>query len=309
MLAGGLAHEIRNPLNTIRFNLLNIQHVLTQAEAHPASPAAGESRSAGALADDGHDAPATPGTPMSAPAQPAPADSGTTALDAPGAAPDQTRQASQSSWSARACPNVLSAEKAGEAQHGSVSGPRAELAQMLRDIADEVDRLEGIVRDFLHMARPDPAEISQVDLVELVDSVARLVEPSLAAQRIQLEWSPPPAPMTAAADPRQLKQVLLNLIVNAQQAMPQGGALTLRLNARGEHLAIEVADTGPGIPPEWHERIFQPFFSTKREGTGLGLSICRRLVEQMGGTIEVQSAPGKGAVFSVSLPSAARQEP
>lgn len=310
MLAGGLAHEIRNPLNTIRFNLLNIQHLLTAPDMPPAGDRTVSASDPAFSAAAKEPSPAGVG------------EAGQSGVPSP-LAPSRAGQAGHAA--AQGSPGTAvpaavagigvatSGPHAAGVQEASAGSSRAnlsaELAQMLRDIADEVDRLEGIVRDFLHMARPDPAEISQVDLVALVDSVARLVEPSLAAHRIALDWSPPSGSIAAAADPRQLKQVLLNLIVNAQQAMPNGGVVTLRLHARGGHLVIEVADTGPGIPAELQERIFQPFFSTKREGTGLGLSICRRLVEQMGGTIDVQSPPGKGAVFSVRLPRTPAQEP
>jgi signal transduction histidine kinase len=110
----------------------------------------------------------------------------------------------------------------------------------------------------------------------------------------------------AAADPNQLKQVLLNLVLNAQQAMPQGGRLDLRCLAPDDGVRIEVSDTGPGIPEGIRDKLFQPFFSTKKEGTGLGLSICRRLVEQMHGSIDFTTEPGKGTTFIVRLPCAVR---
>ena len=218
VLASGLAHEIRNPLNSIRFNLVNLQDSITQAQTDP-----------------------------------------------------------------------------------------GDMTALVKDIADEVDRLEGIMRDFLHLARPDPAHIEAVEVRALVESIARLVEGPCRAQRVDFTWDCMPQ-VWAAADPHQLKQVLLNLVLNAQQAMPQGGRLELRCRTPADSVQIEVSDTGPGIPDDIQDKLFQPFVSTKREGTGLGLSICRRLVEQMHGRIEFTTAPGQGTTFIVRLPRAAPEE-
>jgi PAS domain S-box-containing protein len=222
VLASGLAHEVRNPLNTIRFNLLNVQDLVAPAPA--GSPAAGE------------------------------------------------------------------------------------VAPILRDIAEEVDRLEGIVRDFLRLARPEPSQIERIHPGELLESVVRLVEGPCRSQNVELGLEHAAPANIVAADGKQLKQVLLNLILNAQQAMPDGGRLSLRSYTQDGRLVIEVADTGAGIPPEVRPKIFQPFFSTKKEGTGLGLTICRRLVEQMGGAITFESEVGKGTTFRIALPVCQERE-
>jgi len=112
----------------------------------------------------------------------------------------------------------------------------------------------------------------------------------------------------AAADPRTLEQIIVNLITNALQAMPEGGTLSVTLKpaeaTQGPMVELKIADTGPGIPPEVRERIFDPFFTTKKEGTGLGLAITRRILSAHKGTISLESYPDAGTVFTVQIPAA-----
>jgi signal transduction histidine kinase len=117
-----------------------------------------------------------------------------------------------------------------------------------------------------------------------------------------------PGPLPAAeADPEQLKEVLVNLVVNACEAMPGGGEILIEERADRPpggraHAVIRVRDTGPGIPPHIGEKVFDPFFSTKEHGTGLGLSIARRIIAEHGGRLEAEAAPPGGAVFAIALP-------
>jgi len=106
------------------------------------------------------------------------------------------------------------------------------------------------------------------------------------------------------ADPMQLQQVFLNLLINALDAMPDGGTLRIRsgFNAEDAAIRIEIADTGTGVDPQHAQKIFQPFFTTKHGGTGLGLAVSRQLIEQHGGTLSVADNPGGGAVFVIRLP-------
>ena len=104
-------------------------------------------------------------------------------------------------------------------------------------------------------------------------------------------------------DPPSLKRVLSNLILNAIQAMPDGGSLTVAVSSTDEHVIITVKDTGVGIPKESIPKIFEAFFTTKAQGQGLGLSICKKFVEANGGSIEVESEEGKGTIFTVKLPT------
>jgi signal transduction histidine kinase len=103
-------------------------------------------------------------------------------------------------------------------------------------------------------------------------------------------------------DPKQLHQVLINLFKNAQEAMPQGGEITIASRVRGANLEVSINDTGPGMPPEVVSRIFQPYFTTKETGTGLGLAICQSIMQEHGGCILADSTPGAGSVFTLQLP-------
>lgn len=179
-------------------------------------------------------------------------------------------------------------------------------------IGAEIERLEKIVKDFLRFARPSDPAITQVPVSQaLADLQDLLAEDLLAQRRIRLE-APPADGLAARADPAQLKQVLINLVQNAAEAIDHDGVITLSARRTSQRLGgvdrqavvIEVADTGPGIPVEAQERLFDPFFTTKDRGTGLGLSIAARIVERHGGVIRFETEPGRGATFSVALPEA-----
>jgi len=180
----------------------------------------------------------------------------------------------------------------------------------LNVIETEIERVNKIIKQFLDFARPRPPSLEPVDARKLIDETLALVGHELEIQGIQLERAEasdlPPVPL----DREQMKQVLLNLILNSLQAMPRGGKLKMTAflktpNAEGsEGPAVElgVHDTGPGIPVEIRNNIFEPFFSTKEEGIGLGLSVAQRIVEDHGGRIRVESAPGKGTSFFITFP-------
>ncbi len=105
-----------------------------------------------------------------------------------------------------------------------------------------------------------------------------------------------------AFDPKQLHEVLINLLKNALEAMPQGGEITIASRVRGTNVEISVSDTGEGIPPEVAGNIFQPYFTTKEKGTGLGLAICQSIIQEHGGCLFADSTPGRGATFTIQLP-------
>ncbi|MBI2191113.1 MAG: HAMP domain-containing protein [Planctomycetes bacterium] len=172
----------------------------------------------------------------------------------------------------------------------------------LRVIREEIDRLDFALSEMLSFARPRQIQIAAVSLAELMNSVLQLMARQLehAHVRVQrdLDASAPPA----AGDADQLKQVLVNLLLNAMQAMPGGGDLTLRLTrAAPDHVRLEVADTGKGIPEEYRSRLFEPFFTTREGGAGLGLAVSRRIVDQHRGRIDFMTA-GAGTCFWVELP-------
>ena len=172
----------------------------------------------------------------------------------------------------------------------------------------EVDRINRVVTDLLTFARPQETEASPVDLPELVGHVLRLVEGDARSGNVTIERKLPKPMPGVVLDGGQITQLLLNLCLNALQAMNGGGALTVgaEKDDRGG-LTLWVADDGPGIPPEHQDRIFDPFFTTRDKGTGLGLAIVQKIVENHHGGIHVESPPpGKtrGCRFSVFLPGA-----
>lgn len=169
-------------------------------------------------------------------------------------------------------------------------------------VKDEIRRLDRLVEDFISFARPRPLMLEPTDVGALVSSVAELVRPDAAAKNVALELEPAPALAPVELEPERMRQVLLNLIRNAFEAMPEGGRLYLRVGAaaRPGGARIEVEDTGSGIPGG--AAVFEPFYSTKSAGTGLGLAIVHRIVTEHGGSIEVESAPGR-TCFAIVLPA------
>lgn len=182
--------------------------------------------------------------------------------------------------------------------------PAAEYTRFVEVMQGEVRRLNAIVEQFITLARPMPLRLARVDAAELCRELGALLEPQAAQAGLTLRLAVPAALPAVTADRDHLKQVLLNLAVNAVQATPAGGAVTLEARADRDRLTLAVADTGPGIQPEVLSRIFDPYFTTKPGGLGLGLTIARRIVEAHGGTLEVDSRPGQGTRARVSLPLA-----
>jgi signal transduction histidine kinase len=173
----------------------------------------------------------------------------------------------------------------------------------LRVIHDEVDRLEGKVQSLLDFARPQEMMRQTANVAELVQQVVDLVKARMRQQSVSLNLDLPSEPLTAELDRNQFKGVLVNLFLNALDAMPGGGTLDVHLgrDARNQ-LELTVADTGPGIQTEVADQLFTPFFSTKPTGTGLGLSVSRRIVQAHGGSLTVSNRPEGGARFAIALP-------
>jgi signal transduction histidine kinase len=181
-------------------------------------------------------------------------------------------------------------------------------------IASELDRLERIVQDFLRFARPSEPEVVSVPAQRLLQEVHALLHPQLAKNRIELNLEDS-KPLWVRADPQQIKQVLINLVQNAAESIRNDGTITLsvgvqRSPSRKKHglAALEISDTGKGIPPELEKRLFDPFFTTKEGGTGLGLPIAARIVDKHGGLIRYRTNPEGGATFSVVLPHVEEHE-
>lgn len=176
------------------------------------------------------------------------------------------------------------------------------LLKKIHLLEGEVQRLEHILQDFLrfaggHALRPQLVSVNGW-LAELLD----FFEPSLTESRIKLVRRLAPKLPAVLVDRELMKQAILNLLTNAQQAMVEGGELTVRTTSSGDRVRIDVCDTGPGIGAEVMPRIWEVYFSTKERGTGLGLPTVRRIVAEHGGDVTVESRPGGGASFSVFLP-------
>lgn len=193
---------------------------------------------------------------------------------------------------------LLHEDLPGESVVGSRIHPR------LRTIRQEVARLREILDDFLRYAGRMTLELEEVDLNSLVEQVGDFFMPQATMNRVQLRIALCPGPLTARVDPRLIKQALLNLMLNATQAMHDGGELIVNTRRVGADAEIEVIDTGPGIPPETVAQIFQAYYTTKKSGTGLGLPMTRRIAEEHGGTITLTSEIGKGSIFTIKLPIA-----
>jgi signal transduction histidine kinase len=183
--------------------------------------------------------------------------------------------------------------------------------QLCGEMLDELKRVDETMKSLLSSAKPSPPQRRPTDLRELLTDLQRLLEPGLRQRRVKLAVEASAADVTARVDPGKIRQVLINLIGNAADAMSDGGTIDLRVGPlpEGAGAIIAVRDDGPGIPEELAQRIFEPFFTTKFSGTGLGLAIARSLVEQHGGTLQFETEPGRGTTFFVVLPDRDENEP
>jgi len=175
--------------------------------------------------------------------------------------------------------------------------------EFLQILLKETDRLNGIVQEFIGFARPKQPELQLADVNEAIESVLLLAEQEARKAGVTIERKLDRSIGKLSLDASMLKQAFLNLVLNAIQAMPQGGVLTVESRLREDALEMKFSDTGIGIPEENRKKLFTPFFTTKKSGAGLGLAITYRIIENHRGRIEVASAPGKGATFTVSIPA------
>jgi signal transduction histidine kinase len=170
-------------------------------------------------------------------------------------------------------------------------------------IAGEIRRLDQVLQGFLKFTRPEDLRLQPVDVGALVTEVSRVLEPEAQKNGVRIEIDCPPIVPELNGDPAMLRQALLNLGINACQAMPHGGALRFRArSARARRVELVVEDTGLGIKPDHLSRIFDLYFTTREKGSGIGLSMVYRTVQLHDGEIEVQSTPGVGTTFRILLP-------
>jgi two-component system sensor histidine kinase HydH len=179
----------------------------------------------------------------------------------------------------------------------------------LNIIQKECQRLNRLLTNLLDFARPRQPEYQSVDLPRLIDSVFALVGVNAQLQHVTLSKTVLSAPASLESDPEQLKQVLLNLIMNAIQAMRDGGQIEVTVDTHDGAGVISVKDEGIGIAEQHLDRVFDPFFTTKDTGTGLGLSVAHQVITQQGGLIKAERNPDRGMTFSISLPLHARSKP
>jgi PAS domain S-box-containing protein len=195
---------------------------------------------------------------------------------------------------------------AGIKLNNQILSRRKDLPDMERRLLDStqegIEKIQKIVEDMLHFAKPKPAHFKEEAVNEVVEKSLLVLQPKLKKANIHLSLEKGEDLPPVRIDQHQIQQVLINLILNAIQAMEKGGALTIQTFARPGGAGVAVKDTGIGIPKSSLKKIFDPFFTTKSEGTGLGLSISLKILEKHGATLEVVSKEGKGSTFTIHLP-------
>lgn len=178
-------------------------------------------------------------------------------------------------------------------------------AKCLEIITSESERLNGLLTNFLNFARPRPPRLQSVRLEPVLENVLGLASHGVRGKTVRFEMRVAPALQPVECDPEQLEQVLLNLMINAIEASPDGEIITLSADAQESRIAIGVVDHGHGVAPAHIDRLFDPFFTTKEHGTGLGLPVAHQIVRQMGGSLLAQANADRGMTFSVVLPAKA----
>jgi signal transduction histidine kinase len=171
-------------------------------------------------------------------------------------------------------------------------------------IAAELDRVNRLVKGYLGHEGAQAMEVSPVDLSSAAQNLQTFVQEALRETGTRMIVSGTSHPVVVACDPHALRQVLLNLVINAQQAMGRGGTITLAVNESDGFGTISVTDTGPGIPEEMRDRLFKPFATSKKGGSGIGLALVKRFVDNHHGSVSVESEPNRGAKFVLKLPLA-----
>jgi signal transduction histidine kinase len=177
----------------------------------------------------------------------------------------------------------------------------------LEVISEETRHLDTIIRNFLEYARPSKLKMQKISPSELIDMNLQLLRHRFKSYGVHLELVRTAPLPDVLADPDQLKEVFVNILINACEAVGEGGTITIEEGEEiqaplGPVAVIQIRDSGPGIPAELQEKVFEPFFSTKEEGTGLGLSIAVRVIEQHGGWLAIKSEEGQGTTFVITLP-------
>lgn len=178
---------------------------------------------------------------------------------------------------------------------------------ILEKVRSQLQRIDSALRDLLTYARPKQPRLARTDPAHLVDRVVSLVHPQAEAAGVRIEARTDCPVPRIHVDPEQMTDAMVNLSLNAIQAMEPGGLLTIGTYCADEQVRIAVSDTGPGIEEDQLELIFRPFYTTKHRGTGLGLAIARGIVERHGGYVEVETHPGEGSIFTLIFPAGVKE--
>jgi signal transduction histidine kinase len=181
--------------------------------------------------------------------------------------------------------------------------PEPVQSELIQFIREESERINKMLTTFLDFAKPKPPAFQEVDLKEIMEKTAEFLSVPALERQVQIIQEYPEGRVAMYLDPEQIREALLNLELNAVEAMPQGGTLRLSLTQKeNRDVIIRVSDTGVGIPLGAESKVFDPFFTTKEQGTGLGLSIAHSVVKNHGGTISVVNNDGGGTTFILTLP-------
>ena len=183
-------------------------------------------------------------------------------------------------------------------------GTGHEEADNQRVVIDQIDRVTRLIQQLLDYVRPAPAAIQEVDLAHSLHVVAELLAPQASKRAVALHVETPQLATKLHADPDQVQQIIVNLVLNAMDACERGEKVTLRTTRRDKSIVLEIEDDGHGIAPEIQKQVFDPFFTTKKrgQGTGLGLWVVAQLVRAQSAEIELDSTPGKGTKVRVVWP-------
>jgi signal transduction histidine kinase len=180
--------------------------------------------------------------------------------------------------------------------------PDSEHYDIFREMLVQLDRIDGAVNDLLCFSREDPPDIREINIKTILEKTVLLVQPMLRELPVTIDLRCDSENDVIEADGKQLQQVVWNLIMNAMQAIPDRGTITIRTQLSGNLMDIIIHDSGVGIPKDLQSIVFKPFYTSKHKGTGLGLTICSRIVQQHGGSILIDSSPGEGTTVRVRIP-------
>jgi len=177
----------------------------------------------------------------------------------------------------------------------------AHVYAVLGKISREVNSLDNFVSEFLRYARPPRLKLEPVAVRQVLGDLVTFLEPQFAEKEVKLRLAAAGGPKVIRADSFQLKLAVLNLLLNGLQATPPGGSVEIATGEEGSRIAIEIRDSGEGIPPDRLERVFDVFFTTREGGTGLGLPIARRIIDEHGGSLSLISTAGRGTTARILL--------